>query len=136
MRRFHVDNTLPDPIWVYGSNLAGRHGRGAARVAASRFGAARGVGVGRRGSSYGIPTKNEQLATLSLDVIKGHVDDFISYAKRHPTLEFFVTGIGCGLAGYTPAQIAPMFKDAPLTCSFPDTWAPYLTEESQQETEQ
>jgi hypothetical protein len=129
--RFHVDHSLPVAIWVFGSNLAGRHGKGAAKVAREKFGAISGQGVGHHGDSYGIPTKDENLNVLSLEEIKRYVEEFIDFAKRNPGADFFVTAIGCGEAGYQPAQIAPMFKDAPDTCSFPDTWKPHLTGEQE-----
>lgn len=99
-------------IFVFGSNLAGRHGKGAALYARRRRGAVYGQGIGRQGDSYAIPTKDEKLCTLPLDEIRKHVADFLIYAANHPHLRFEVTPIGCGLAGYKPAQIAPMFVGA------------------------
>jgi len=125
MRTFHKDGTLPDDddvIFVFGSNMAGFHGAGAARVAAHQFGAVHRIGVGRRGSSYAIPTKDFEIRTLPLPIIRVYVDRFVAYASENSDLTFFVTSIGCGLAGYEPAAIAPLFKGAPETCSFPDTW--------------
>lgn len=109
-------------IFVFGSNLVGRHGAGAARFAYENHGARYGIGVGRSGNSYAIPTKGIRIETLPLIRIEGYVDDFIEYAKEHPELEFQVTRIGCGLAGYTDNQIAPMFKDAPSNCHLPEGW--------------
>ena len=102
------------PIFVFGSNLAGRHGKGAALAAKQRYGAIQGQGIGLQGSSYAIPTKDEELKTLPLDEIRGYVEDFIQYAKEHPRSKFQLTAIGCGLAGYVPADIAPMFRNAPI----------------------
>jgi hypothetical protein len=96
-------------IFVFGSNLAGRHGAGSALEAKKNWGAITGVGHGRQGNSYAIPTKDEKLSTLPLDIIKFYVDRFQAYAYLHPNLEFHVVPIGCGLAGYTPKEIAPMF---------------------------
>jgi Domain of unknown function (DUF7007) len=108
--------TSAKPIFVFGSNLAGRHGKGAALFARQHRGAIYGQSVGLQGDSYAIPTKDEQLRTLPLDRIKAHVDDFLLFAGAHPALTFQVTAIGCGLAGYKPAQIAPLFADAPGNC--------------------
>jgi hypothetical protein len=109
-------------IFVFGSNLAGRHGKGAALDAKRLYGAKLGVGVGRTGNAYAIPTKDEKLRTLPLDVIEKHVSDFLVYAEANPTLHFKVTRVGCGLAGYTDDQIAPMFASATLNCILPDGW--------------
>lgn len=100
-------------IFVFGSNLAGRHGAGAALYAKKHHGAIYGRGAGRQGDSYGIPTKDERIQTLPLEDIKRYVDIFIAYAVANPDLKFKLTAIGCGLAGYKPADIAPMFVDAP-----------------------
>lgn len=109
-------------IFVFGSNLAGRHGKGAALVALREHGAIYGRGTGLQGDSYAIPTKDAQLRSLVLDQIQKHVETFIAFAKAHPQLEFFVTRIGCGLAGYTDDQISPMFKEAPDNCHLPSGW--------------
>jgi len=107
-------------IFVFGSNLAGRHGAGAALHAAKFYGAEYGIGEGRTGFSYAIPTKDAYLRTRSLAEIKESVDTFIAYAKAHPFLEFQVTRIGCGRAGYSPEDIQPLFADAPKNCIMPD----------------
>lgn len=107
----HITKLQPNEIFVFGSNYAGRHGRGAA-VMAVKFGARYGLGEGLSGQSYGIPTKNERIQTLSLPRIHGHVQNFLQFAKSHPELVFLVTPIGCGLAGYHPRDIAPMFYPA------------------------
>lgn len=109
-------------IFVFGSNLAGRHGKGAALTALRHHGALYHCGWGIQGRSYGIPTKGLALEVLSLDVIATHVTTFIEYATAHPELTFNVTRIGCGLAGYTDSQIAPMFKGAPINCNLPEGW--------------
>ncbi len=97
-------------IFVFGSNLAGIHGAGSALHARQKYGAELGVGVGRTGDAYAIPTKDFNVyTTLSLRAIKGHVDNFLIYAEENPDLEFHVVAIGCGLAGYTPMEIAPFF---------------------------
>ena len=97
----------PNEIFVFGSNLAGAHGGGAARLAYDRFGAIWGQGVGLQGQSYGIPTMHG-----GVDVIKPYVDEFIAFAKAHPEYKFLVTKIGCGIAGFTVDEIAPLFRDA------------------------
>ncbi len=94
-------------IFVFGSNLAGSHGGGAARLAYNRFGAIWGQGVGLQGQSYAIPTMHG-----GVDVIQPYVDEFILFAKKHPEYKFLVTRIGCGIAAFTPDEIAPLFKDA------------------------
>ncbi len=96
-----------DEVFVFGSNLAGMHGGGAAYVAFRQFGAVMGCGVGLRGQSYAIPTMQGGVET-----IKPYVDDFISFAKEHPELFFYVTRIGCGIAGFLDKEIAPLFKEA------------------------
>lgn len=100
-------------IFVFGSNLAGIHGRGSALEARMRYGAKVGVGVGLQGSSYAIPTKSYRLKVLTLREISCYVTQFLSFARKHPELEFHVVKIGCGLAGYKPEQIAPMFVGYP-----------------------
>lgn len=94
-------------IFVFGSNLAGMHGGGAARVAADLFGAVWGQGVGLQGQSYAIPTMQGGVET-----IKPYVDDFIAFAKEHQELKFLVTRIGCGIAGFKDEEIAPLFDEA------------------------
>ena len=91
-------------IFVFGSNLAGAHGGGAARLAYNRFGAVWGQGVGLQGQSYAIPTMQGGVET-----IKPYVDEFIDFAKAHPELFFYVTPIGCGIAGFRDEEIAPLF---------------------------
>ena len=94
-------------VFVFGSNLAGSHGGGAAWIAYQKFGAIWGQGVGLQGQSYGIPTMQGGVET-----IKPFVDEFIEFAKEHPELKFLVTRIGCGIAGFRDEEIAPLFKDA------------------------
>lgn len=94
-------------IFVFGSNLAGAHGGGAALLAYRKFGAVWGQGVGLQGQSYGIPTMHGGVET-----IRPYVDEFIAFAKQHPELTFLVTKIGCGIAGFSVAEIAPLFASA------------------------
>lgn len=109
-------------IFVFGSNLAGRHGRGAAKDAAEKWGAQYGVGEGRTGRSYALPTKNARLQPRSLGQIQDSVETFLAYARVHPELTFQVTRVGCGLTGYSDDQIGPMFKGSPDNCVLPEPW--------------
>lgn len=109
-------------VFVFGSNLAGRHGAGAALAARQLWAAKYGVGVGPTGRAYAIPTKDEHLRALPLARIHPFVDAFLAYARAHPDTTFLVTRIGCGLAGYTDTDIAPMFRNAPLNCQLPPGW--------------
>ena len=109
-------------IFVFGSNLAGRHGKGAAKTAREIHGAIYGQGVGRQGNSYAIPTKDTNIQTLPLSTIRSYVNEFIEYASRHPEDQFYVTRVGCGLAGYKEEHISPFFRDAPDNCELPEGW--------------
>lgn len=106
-------------IFVFGSNMAGIHGKGSALEARKKYGAKSGVGVGRTGNAYAIPTKNSRFEVLSLDLIKYYVLAFLVYARLHPELTFKCVAIGCGLAGYTPAQIASFFLNSPPNVILP-----------------
>lgn len=112
----------PGHIFVFGSNLAGVHGAGAALTAKQKYGAKMGIGEGLKGTSYALPTKDHNIQTLSLAEIKKHVDRFILFAWERSDLTFFVTRIGCGLAGYTDEAIGPLFEDAPPNCDLPHGW--------------
>ena len=103
----YITSLKPNEIFVFGSNLAGMHGGGAARMARLYFGAVLGNGDGPQGQSYAIPTMQGGVET-----IRPYVDKFISYAKAHPEQTFLVTPIGCGIAGFTPDDISPLFEDA------------------------
>jgi hypothetical protein len=98
-------------IFVFGSNLSGRHGKGAAKIAYSKFGAVYGIGIGHMGNTYSIPTKDENLKTLLIEEIQIYVNDLLEFVKDRVDLHFYITKIGCGLAGYKPEQIAPLFKE-------------------------
>jgi len=115
-------------IFVFGSNKAGIHGAGAAQTARLTFGAAPGVGEGRTGLAYAIPTKDENFNVLSLSHIGESVHRFIEYAEFNPDLVFKVTQIGCGYAGYSPSDIAPLFTSAPNNCWFDTNWSEFLPE--------
>lgn len=118
--------TASRTIFVFGSNLAGRHGKGAALYARQHHGAEYGVGAGPTGDSYAIPTKDRDLRVLTISEIAEHVGDFLEYARRNPELLFRVTAIGTGLAGYRHSQIAPLFKGHPPNCFVPNEWREYL----------
>ena len=102
-----ITELRPDEIFVFGSNLVGMHGGGAAYVAALYFGAVMGRGVGLQGRSYAIPTMQGGVET-----IEPYVDEFVEFAEAHPELFFYVTRIGCGIAGFRDEEIAPMFAKA------------------------
>jgi len=110
---------MPREIFVFGSNLAGRHGKGAALAALKEHGAIYGQGFGLQGNSYAIPTKDERLRVLPLYAICDYVDQFVQFADERGDLTFRLTPIGCGLAGYKPEQIAPFFRDAPANVILP-----------------
>ena len=115
------------PVFVFGSNLAGRHGKGAALWARQHRGAIYGQGVGHQGNAYAIPTKDHHLQVLPLHVIQAYVTEFLDYARQRPSVAFELTPIGCGLAGYRPDQIAPMFANAPSNVQLPDAFSTVLT---------
>jgi hypothetical protein len=128
--QFHSDGTLPEaPGWilVFGSNLAGRHGAGAAKVARQQFGAIHGMGRGRVGESYAIPTKDADLKPLPIAEIETSITYFLEYARRYAETPFWVTRVGCGLAGFTDDQIGPLFAQASVNCSLPLEWRQFVT---------
>ena len=102
-----ITELQPNEIFVFGSNLKGMHGGGAAYIAYRKFGAVMGQGVGLQGQSYAIPTMQGGVET-----IKPYVDEFIAFAKEHQNLTFLVTRIGCGIAGFTDDEISPLFEKA------------------------
>ena len=102
-----ITELKPNEVFVFGSNLSGHHGAGAAKIAMNKWGAEWGKGVGLQGQTYAIPTMQGGIET-----IKPYVDKFITFATAHPELTFLVTEIGCGIAGFTPEMIAPLFKKA------------------------
>lgn len=140
--QYHKDGTVPNFdendlnngywggkrqwIWVFGSNLYGIHGSGAAKVAKDDYGAVLGHGIGRMGNAYAIPTVRVPREPLSLLTIEQHVIKFLYYTYEHTYTTFWVTRVGCGLAGFTDEQIAPFFRGANLNCNFPEEWKPYL----------
>jgi hypothetical protein len=115
-----------DEFFVFGSNSAGRHGAGAAKFARDYLGAKIGIGDSFTGRCYAIPTKGYQLEVLHLDEIADWVRMFKRVAEHHMHLSFYVTKIGCGLAGYKDHEIAPLFKGSPSNCKFHLDWKQYL----------
>lgn len=118
-------------IFVFGSNVLGIHGAGAALHAKKHYGARYGEPYGLTGNSFAIPTKDARINSkgrpavgnqLSLDSIYDFVRGFLSYAMDHEEMNFKVSRIGCGLAGYKDEQIAPMFRGAPANCWFDTAW--------------
>ena len=127
--KFHADHTEPTnqaAVFVFGSNLAARHGGGAAKLAADKYGASAKVSEGISGKSYAIPTKDAKITTLPLETIKAAVVTFIAHAQANPEVDFFMTRIGCVLAGYSNAEIAPMFIGAPSNIDFPQEWKEFI----------
>ncbi|HLO91290.1 MAG TPA: hypothetical protein VK172_09010 [Lentimicrobium sp.] len=103
----NISSPKPDEVFVFGSNLAGMHAGGAARVALNKFGAIYGQGVGLQGQSYAIPSMQGGVETIA-----PYVDEFIEFAQSNPQKFFYVTRIGCGIAGFTDKEIAPLFRNA------------------------
>ena len=106
-------------IFVFGSNLQGRHGAGAAKYALDYYGAIYGQGEGLQGNSYAIPIKRSPYESLSLTEIHGYVENFLKFAEANPDLTFLLTAIGCGFAGHKIQGIAPMFRNAPKNVRLP-----------------
>jgi hypothetical protein len=123
----NITELKPNEIFVFGSNYAGRHGKGAALTALHKFGAISGRGCGIMGQSYGIATKDSNLKVLPLTSIQPQIRRFLEYAEGHPELNFIVTPIGCGLAGYKPKDIAPLFYffKMPLNVMLPEVFLKY-----------
>ena len=111
-----ITSLKPNEIFVFGSNLKGLHAGGAAKFALDRFGAQWGNGVGIQGQSYAIPTLTNpggySMDMLPIPELKKYVDEFLNFAAQHRDLVFLVTPIGCGIAGFTPQEVAPLFKPA------------------------
>ena len=107
----YIKNLKKNEIFVFGSNMAGRHGLGAALTAMQLFGARYGVGRGLQGSSYALPTKDFEVNTLSLDEIEEEIRTFLIFANQRTDLTFLVSKVGCGLAGYNANQVAKLFAN-------------------------
>lgn len=121
----HIHTPSDPRVFVFGSNLAGIHGAGAAQYAYRDLGAdwGRGIGLSSNRRTYALPTKDRLIQTLPLLTIAKYVADFIHFASFvQPQLRFFVSEVGCGLAGYTPEEMKPMFEFAPGNCDLPPGW--------------
>ena len=106
-----ITTLYPNEVFVFGSNTKGAHGKGAAKTALG-WGAVWGQGSGLMGKTYGIPTKDHQMRVLPINKIEKYVDEFIEFATKNPSLTFLVTEVGCGLANFSPKDIAPLFHKA------------------------
>ena len=122
-------------VFVFGSNESGIHGAGAALAAKMKHGAVQGVGFGFTGNSFAIPTKDWRINTMDIEDVKFYVRRFLKIAAEvqddGSTIQFQVTRIGCGFAGFKDEDIAPLFKDAPANCKFDTAWKPWLGEGKQ-----
>ena len=103
-------------VFVFGSNGFGAHNGGAAATAVAKFGAVMGQAEGLQGQSYAINTMD------GMDVMAEQIARFIEFAKEHPDLKFLVTEIGCGIAGYTPEEVVPLFKEVPDNVVLPESF--------------
>lgn len=122
-----IIKALPEnTVFVFGSNLAGQHIDGAAKTALTHFGALKGVGRGWSGQSYAIPTINEHLQQMPLSQIQHYIDDFKIYTKNHPKIQYFITSLGCGIAGYKIEEIAPMFRGISRNVIFPQSFRAFV----------
>lgn len=121
-----IKSLTEDTVFVFGSNLAGTHAGGAAKTALLHFGAIKGVGRGWSGQSYAIPTMNEHLQQMPLSQIQHYIEDFKIYTKNHPKIKYFITSLGCGVAGYKVEEIAPMFKGISKNVIFPASFRPFV----------
>lgn len=125
MRMYSIVPTT-EMIFVFGSNLSGIHGAGAAKTAHHQYGAKWGVGQGICGNSYALPTKGVNISHMTLKQIKKGVDKFLRHAVENSDDEFLVTAVGTGLASHDPEKIAKLFLDAPSNCFFDTKWKQYL----------
>jgi hypothetical protein len=137
MTLYHKDGTVPrrttgSIIFVFGSNYAGIHGAGAAKEASNRFGAQWGDCCGLQGNSFAIPTKDRYLKVLPFEKVKENIQDFITFVCSNEAAKynFWITRVGCGLAGFDDRFIAPIFTRIVnfQNCSFPDLWKKYFEE--------
>lgn len=117
-----IETLRPDEVFVFGSNASGAHGGGAALFAYQRFGAVWGQSEGLQGQSYGIDTMS------GLDVFRDQAQRFVAFAAEHPELRFLVTEVGCGIAGYTPEQVAAFFAGSPENVVLPESFLAVLRE--------
>ncbi|MGO4691629.1 A1S_2505 family phage non-structural protein [Glaciibacter sp. 2TAF33] len=115
-----ISDLRPGEIFVFGSNASGVHGAGAARTAYEKFGAVWGEGHGLHGQTYAIDTMS------GIEVMRDEVRNFLEFAREHRDLTFLVTKVGCGIAGYTPAEVAPLFAGRPANAVLPDEFRALL----------
>jgi hypothetical protein len=118
----HVHKRGDSRIFVFGSNRLGIHGGGAARYAHESLGAVWGVGEGLTGRTYALPTCIRPGEPLTIEAVAIHVGKFLHHAAAHPDARFFVSAVGCGIAGFSEDEIAPLFADAPSNCDLPPGW--------------
>jgi hypothetical protein len=121
---------MSQEIFVFASNLAGKHHGGSARRAWERCGAIFGKGEGLQGESYAIPTLDENFEKLPLERIRFYVDTFLVFASHHPEMTFNIVAIGCGIAGFKPDEIAPFFEGCPDNCNLPEEFTAILNKEA------
>ena len=118
-----VDHSPADQrVFVFGSNLLGIHGGGAARYAVTKLGAADGIGEGPTGRTYALPTCSRPGVPMTIESVRIHVQHFLAHAARTPDTRYYVSAVGCGIAGFTEGEVAPMFAGAPDNCDLPDGW--------------
>lgn len=115
----NIQSLRPGEVFVFGSNVDGWHGKGAAKLAHKRFGARWGDGEGLTGSCYALPTVGHNLSRMPVSAIAKHVEKFLETARKHPHMRFLVTQVGCGLAGHKVDDIAPMFRASPPNVTLP-----------------
>lgn len=122
-----IIQTLPEnQVFVFGSNLAGNHHKGAAKIAYDYFGAMMGSGRGWAGQSFAIPTQNEHLQAMPIHQVEHYIHDFKIYTQNHPKFTYFVTAIGCGSTGFAVQDIAPLFKGISDNVILPIRFKPFL----------
>lgn len=117
-----ITHLKPNEIFVFGSNLGGRHGGGAARLAAEHFGAEEGVGEGLTGQSYAFPTLTANFEKVTMKALEASRDRLFATARAHPEKIFLLTKVGCGIAGFREEEIRPLFENAPKNVVMPEGW--------------
>lgn len=127
-RIYRDEVVLGKEIFVFGSNIRGLHSGGAALFAKKYCGAIMGEGDGPQGMSYALPTKYYFDRSVTVERLADNVEAFKNYARENSDKMFFVTRVGCGLAGFKDADVAPMFTDAPLNCVLPTAWRSIVEE--------
>lgn len=123
-----ITELKPNQVFVFGSNLAGKHGGGAARQALESFGAKLGNGRGMQGQSWALPTLGFNFEKLSLDEIEENLNDLKEYAQHNPNTEFLLTKIGCGIANFEVSEIAQLCSNMPSNVILPKEFIDFLKE--------